>query len=231
MRRIFILAGVIGIVILNLALLRAAVVTAARNNASVDLKPGDNGFSFTKIVTLTVSSSGGPITSSPNVFWQTSYISFPISYQPPTPTLAAFGPPDIPLDAQNIVITVEGGVASIEAPVIHLTLTQDVVNIYYEFSSNSVYRTGSAFKIGQTQSSNHPYHFIGTIFYTDPYQYAGYISTTPSSVVSYTVLWDLIPLTTSTPNGDRWRVYPLIWLNDPRIPPTLVYLPLVLKSH
>ncbi len=206
----------------GLALLHGAIQAATGSHA-VFAQPNDVQPAFTQVVTITVDPSSAPITPALSSFWQTSVISFPSPGNP-----FSIHPPYIPADAYAIVVTAEGGIASVTGVTIWITITQPVGNFYYDFRTHSIALQGNGrFRVNQLASSSLPYRYISTVYFTQPYQFSGFLNETPTTVSSYTVSWDGVPPYNAS--LDRYRFDSSVWLADPRI--NSVFLPIVMRQN
>ncbi len=157
-------------------------------------------YSLTRIVTITVGTSTAPLTPGLSSRWQVDSISQQFLN----------GRFDLPADASAITVTVINGAYGIDysGPTIYITGSQGV---YYEYRTDQqVPRFGNEFLISQSYSFNRPFRYVGTVTFTDPYQFVGYTGYAPTQTSATELHWDQ-PFTQST----RQRFDTATWLVDP----------------
>ncbi len=159
-----------------------------------------SGYSLTRIVTVTVGSSSVPLPPGLNSHWQINTFG----QQFLTGTI------NLPSDASAIAVTLINGDYSIDysGPQIYITNSQ---GLYYEYlTDQQALRFSNQILISQTYRFNRSLHYIGTVIFTEPYQYVGVAGYVPEQIDAHQLHWD-IPFTETQLNSfvaDTWLTHP-----------------------
>ncbi len=159
-------------------------------------------YSLTRIVTVTIGSSSVPLTPGLNSRWQIAIFS-----QLPLP-----GTFRLPSDASDITVTLVNGEYSIDysGPTIYITNSQ---GMYYEYRTDQqALRFGNQILISQTYRFNRPLHYVGTVVFTDPYQYVGVAGYVPTQINATQLHWDesFTETQLNTFEAATWLVHPAL---------------------
>jgi hypothetical protein len=159
-------------------------------------------YSLTRIVTVTVGSSTVPLTPGLNSHWQIDILG----QQFLTGTIS------LPSDASAINVTVVNGEYSIDysGPTIYISNSQ---GLNYEYlTDQQALRFGNQILISQIYRYNRPLHYVGTVVFTDPYQYVGVAGYVPTQVNATELHWDASFTRTelNTFEANTWLVHPEI---------------------
>jgi hypothetical protein len=144
-----------------------------------------------------------PLTPGLNSHWQIDTLSQPFL----TGTIA------LPSDASTIVVIPVNGEYSIDysGPTIYLTNSQ---GLHYEYRTDQqARRFGNQILIAQTYRWNRPLYYVGTVIFTEPYQYVGTAGYVPTQINATQLHWDE-SFTQTQLNEFKADT----WLVDPRLP-------------
>ena len=187
----------------------AQIALSHPENAGVAGSPTDSQ-PFTRTVTITIE-AGPVLTPALTSYWQTSIAAFSTSDGWEQLSFA------IPPDATDVTATVAGGTYQISGGKIDFSFTEPVVDFDWTYRTNQrVLRQGNQYRIDQYASINYdrPFFYVGTVFFTSPYEYVGQIGPAPVSSATSVHWQEFVPLNAS---DGRHVFSSSMWLVDPRL--------------
>lgn len=168
----------------------------------------DDKYTYTRMVTITVFSSTVALTQGLTSLWQFRTLDQVISYTFEIP---------LPDDAYDISVGLPSEFYRID-PGPTLIITGPQVNLYYEYKTDQrALRFGNQILITQAASNNQDYRYVGTLTFTEPYQYLGTSGFAPTKTSASTISWDAVP---EIGSDARYRFNASTWLVDTRLPDT-----------
>ncbi len=184
---VIILAGV------GLLLLHGAVQATGGSLNQVQVDANDPTVDFTNIITITVLPSSAPYTPALTSYWQASVQNYP------GPNAFSFSLRAD--DAYNISYgMISGGTITRTGRVIYVNITGASGSFFYNYyTDQAVKRVGNLFEIDQSFRANYSYRYIGTLIYSQPYQFSSALYETPTIINPTTLGWDTTPS-----EGQRW---------------------------